>query len=79
MLIEFISAQSDDGCDNAFKVLVDGEVFLTFIDEESGDNLISRNFNDVLIIDQLIERVIKAKDSGESVEIKNTEVSWDDF
>lgn len=79
MVIQCISAQNKRDFRNAFVVVVNGKSFLNFVDGEPEDNSISRNFNDILNIGSLIERAIKARDSGESVEIKNEEMSWEDI
>lgn len=79
MLIQCISAQNERDCRNAFVVAVNGKSFLNFVDGEPEDNSISRNFSDVSSIGSLIERVVKARDSGESVEIRNEKMSWEDI
>lgn len=79
MLIQCISAQNKEDYRRAFVVAINGKSFLNFVDGEPEDNSISRNFNDILSIDSLIERVIKARDSGESVEIKKEKMSWEDI
>jgi hypothetical protein len=78
MTITFLSAQDQDYRD-AFAVLVDGEVLMEFMDGEAEDASLSRDYNDLYQIPDLVNKVIKAREVGYTVELKYETLKWSDY
>ena len=58
----------------ALELEIDGKTELSFIDGESEDNSLSRNFNDIFRIPKLLQRVYDAGVRGEKFELVENKV-----
>jgi hypothetical protein len=77
MLIQFITPSQEKIEDNdwrsSFEVKIDGEKFLSVYDDDPEDSNLSRSFNDVYKIPELLEKVVQAVRDGEKIIFENIE------
>lgn len=79
MIVTFISLTEDaiterDYCD-IYAIEIDGKRVFCVADGEPEDNALSRNFNDVYKLEDILSTVYEAGVEGKSLEIEHKEVT----
>ncbi len=60
-------------------ITIDGKRVASFCDGEPEDNSLGRNFNDCFKLLTLLQKVHEAGKNFEPLEVKRTELSWDEY
>ena len=81
VVFKAISSTEDDGFyyREASKIEADNGVSASFMDGETEDANISRDFNDVYQIQYLIERANQLGLEGKTVAIEHLDIPWSEF
>lgn len=81
VVFKAISSTEDDGLyyREAYKIEADNGVSASFMDGETEDANISRDFNDVYQIQYLIERANQLGLEGKTVAIEHLDIPWSEF
>lgn len=81
VVFKAISSTEDDGFDyrEAYKIEADNGVSASFMDGDTEDANISRDFNDVYQIQYLIERANQLGLEGKTVTIEHLDIPWLEF
>lgn len=79
MKIETVYAVDDYDGRSAYKIIVDGVSVASFHDGEPEDASLSRDFNDVFKITELMDMAYEAGKRGEEVTWEDKDISWSEF
>lgn len=79
MLIQYITANSKCGYDSKSAVTIDGKIFLRFSENTASDSGGQYSFGDIHKIPNLIRKIKKAVDHGETLEIEEVEMTQEEF
>lgn len=81
VVFKAISSTEDDCFDyrEAYKIEADNGVSASFMDGDTEDANISRDFNDVYQIQYLIERANQLGLEGKTVAIEHLDIPWSEF